>query len=45
VLDLAAAGKLHPHVDRVLPLSRWREGLMAMAARELVGKVVFEPGA
>jgi NADPH:quinone reductase len=45
VLGLAAAGKLHPHIDRILPLSRWREGLEAMAARELVGKVVFEPGA
>jgi NADPH:quinone reductase len=44
VLELAAAGKLHPHVDRILPLSRWREGLEAMAGRELVGKVVFEPG-
>jgi NADPH:quinone reductase len=44
VRDLAAAGKLHPHIDRVLPLSRWHEGLEAMARRELVGKVVFEPG-
>ena len=44
VLDLAASGKIRPHIDRVLPLSRWREGLEAMAARELVGKVVFEPG-
>ena len=44
VLDLAASGKISPHIDRVLPLSRWREGLEAMAAREIVGKVVFEPG-
>ena len=44
VLDLAASGKIRPHIDRVLPLSRWREGLEAMAAREIVGKVVFEPG-
>ncbi len=43
VLDMAAAGKLHPHIDRVLPLSRWREGLEAMAGRELVGKVVLVP--
>ena len=44
VLELAAAGRIRPHIDRILPLSRWREGLEAMAARELVGKVVFEPG-
>jgi NADPH:quinone reductase len=43
VLDMAAAGKIRPHIDRVLPLSRWREGLEAMASRELVGKVVLEP--
>jgi NADPH2:quinone reductase len=43
VLDLAAAGKIRPHIDRVLPLSRWREGLEAMASRELVGKVVLVP--
>jgi NADPH2:quinone reductase len=44
VRGLAARGELHPHIDRVLPLSRWREGFAAMAAREVVGKVVFEPG-
>ena len=27
---------------RVLPLQRWREGFDAMAAGELVGKIVFE---
>jgi len=43
MLALAAEGKLHPHVDRVLPLSRWREGFEAMARREVVGKIVFEP--
>ena len=42
-LTLAAQGKLNPHIDRVLPLDRWREGYEAMAAREVVGKVVFEP--
>jgi NADPH:quinone reductase len=43
VAELAARGELHPQVDRVLPLSRWREGFEAMARRELVGKVVFNP--
>lgn len=44
VSALAAEGKLTPHIDRVLPLSRWREGYEAMARREVIGKVVFEPG-
>ncbi|PKB24977.1 NADPH2:quinone reductase [Novosphingobium kunmingense] len=44
-LGLAAQGKLHPHIDRVLPLSRWREAYEAMAHREIVGKIVLEPGA
>ena len=43
MLALAAEGRLHPHVDRVLPLERWREAFDAMAAREIVGKVVLEP--
>ena len=43
MLALAAEGRLHPHVDRVLPLERWREGYEAMARREIVGKIVFEP--
>lgn len=44
VATLAEDGRLNPHIDRNLPLSRWREGFEAMAAREIVGKVVFEPG-
>lgn len=40
---LASEGKLTPHIDRVLPLARWRKGYEAMARREVVGKVVFEP--
>ncbi|MEQ1542240.1 MAG: NADPH:quinone oxidoreductase family protein [Novosphingobium sp.] len=44
MLDLAIEGRLHPHIDRVLPLSRWREGFEAMARRAVIGKVVFEPG-
>ncbi|MBP6362543.1 MAG: NADPH:quinone oxidoreductase family protein [Novosphingobium sp.] len=43
MLALAAEGRLTPHIDRVLPLDRWREAFAAMAAREIVGKVVLEP--
>lgn len=43
MLALAAEGKLTPHIDRVLPLERWREAFDAMARREIVGKVVLEP--
>ncbi len=42
---LAQAGAISPAIDRILPLSRWKEGFEAMANRELVGKVVFVPGA
>lgn len=45
IAKLASSGRITPAIDRTLPLSRWREGFDAMAARELVGKVVFEPGA
>jgi NADPH2:quinone reductase len=41
---LAEAGAITPAIDRMLPLSRWREGFEAMARRKLVGKVVFQPG-
>ena len=41
--EMAAQGQITPHIDRVLPLSDWREGFAAMAAREIVGKVLFEP--
>ncbi|PRY02067.1 zinc-binding dehydrogenase [Allonocardiopsis opalescens] len=34
---------VRPVIDRVLPLSRAREGFAAMAADELFGKVVFTP--
>ncbi|MEQ5786419.1 NADPH:quinone oxidoreductase family protein [Erythrobacter sp. NFXS35] len=41
---LAEQERISPAIDRVLPLSRWREGFTAMARRELVGKIVFQPG-
>lgn len=43
IRQLAEAGRIAPAIDRVLPLSRWREGFDAMAQRQLVGKVVFVP--
>ena len=43
-LRLLAERRISPRIDRVLPLSRWREGFEAMANREVVGKVVFVPG-
>ena len=45
IARMAASGAINPAVSKVLPLSQWREGFEAMAKRELVGKVVFEPGA
>ena len=43
-LKMLVNGRIKPRVDRVLPLSRWREGFAAMASREVVGKIVFVPG-
>jgi NADPH2:quinone reductase len=43
VASLAADGRLNPHIDRVLPLGRWREAFAAMAGRQIVGKLVLEP--
>lgn len=45
IAELASEGRINPAIDRVLPLSQWRQGFEAMANRELVGKVVFEPSA
>jgi len=45
ITALAEEGRITPAIDRVLPLSRWRDGFEAMAQRQLVGKVVFVPGA
>ncbi|MEO0907425.1 MAG: NADPH:quinone oxidoreductase family protein [Pseudomonadota bacterium] len=44
IRELAEAGRINPAVGAQLPLSQWRTGFEAMAKRELVGKVVFEPG-
>jgi NADPH2:quinone reductase len=45
ITTLAEDGRITPAIDRILPLSQWREGFDAMASRALVGKVVFFPGA
>ena len=43
LLVMANKGQITPHIDRMLPLSRWRLGFEAMAARQVLGKVVLEP--
>jgi len=45
ITTLAEDDRITPAIDRILPLSQWREGFDAMASRALVGKVVFVPGA
>lgn len=44
IATLAEESRIAPAIDRVLPLSRWREGFDAMGQRELVGKIVFQTG-
>jgi NADPH2:quinone reductase len=43
-LRLLGEGRIKPRIDRVLSLSRWREGFEAMANRKVIGKVLFVPG-
>ena len=43
LVQLLDVSGLRPVVDRVLPLADAREGFAAMAAGDLVGKVVFTP--
>ncbi len=40
---LLREGKIAPHVDRILPLARWREAFEAMRRGDIVGKIVLEP--
>ncbi len=42
-LEWAAAGRLRPVIDRVLPLREAVAGLAALRARAVLGKVVIEP--
>ena len=43
LMDLIAAGKMKPVIDKVLPLSQAREGLRLIQDREVIGKVVVTP--
>ena len=40
---LASEGKISPHIDRTLPLSKWREAFEAMEAGDIMGKIVLTP--
>ena len=42
---LHAAGRLRPHIGRVLPLERAGEALEALAARSVTGKIVLQVAA
>lgn len=44
VETMAARGDITPVIDRIIPLRRWREAFVAMAAGKIVGKVVIQPG-
>jgi NADPH:quinone reductase-like Zn-dependent oxidoreductase len=44
IMKFVEAGKLHPVIDRVLPLSEVAEGHRILEAREAFGKIVFEVG-
>jgi NADPH2:quinone reductase len=43
LLDLAATGKITPHLWKVLPMSRAPEALAALGNREVIGKIVLIP--
>jgi len=43
LMRLIAAGKIKPVIDKVLPLDDAREGLLLIADREVIGKVVVTP--
>ena len=40
---LASEKRITPHIDRILPLTQWREGFVAMDRGEIMGKIVFLP--
>lgn len=43
VWRLAEEGRLNPHVDREIPLERWRDAFEAMRDSRLIGKLVLVP--
>ncbi len=44
IFDWVADGKLHPHVDAVLPFARAEEALERLEQRQVKGKIVLVPG-
>ena len=40
---LAATGRISPRVDRTYPLADWRAAFDALAASEMIGKIVLHP--
>jgi NADPH2:quinone reductase len=40
--QLLAEGKIRPHIDRVLPLERVKEGMRAVADRAVRGRIVLK---
>ena len=45
IWQLAAEGKIAPHVHGVLPLRDWRKAFAMMRARQVVGRVILDPSA
>lgn len=43
-VDLLARGRIRSTIDRTLPLERFAEAMDAVAAGELLGRIVLEPG-
>ena len=41
-MALVGQGKLHPHIDQVLPLERSAEAMNAIADRSVRGRVVLQ---
>lgn len=44
IWQLAADGKVRPHVHAALPLDGWRQGFALLTNRAAIGKVVLLPG-
>ena len=43
MLNWAAQGHLRPETHAVEPLARFREALQAVAARDVIGRIVLAP--
>jgi alcohol dehydrogenase len=43
LLDMVAAGRLRPAIDRTFPLTEAQEALRLIEDREVFGKVIVEP--